>query len=108
MRFGRRDLESIAPVTFVLLAGMIGGVLRGGAEFVPRTAAGVLTTVLVIGAATVLLWWLSVRRRQHSAWSAALQITCVICLAELIALAFVIPRVPLDTAGSGVIRPSMH
>lgn len=92
MRLSIRELETVSPVSFVLFAGAVGGVLQGLAEFVHNTSIGAIGAALVLGAAAIVLWWLGVRRRQHGVWSAACQIALAMALAELVALAFVIPR----------------
>lgn len=92
MRLSLRDIEKIAPVPFVILIGMIGGALQGALEFVKTSVAGGFAAILILGAATAVLGWITVRRRQHNVWSAAFQVVCAIGLSQLVALALIIPR----------------
>ena len=92
MRLSLTEVEKLTPAPFVLVAGLFGGALQAAAEFVHDRAAGAIAFLAVNGAA-VLLWWLSVRRRQHSVWSAAGQITLSLALAQILSFGLVIPRV---------------
>jgi cytochrome bd-type quinol oxidase subunit 2 len=93
VRLGLREVEKLPSVPFVLFAGAVGGVVQGLSEFVRNSAASALGAFLVLTGAAIVLWWLSVRRRQYAIWSAACQVAVVIGLAQLISLALVIPRV---------------
>ena len=90
MRLGLRDVERMPPLPFVLAMGMIAGVLRGLVGPAGGTTASRLAAFLLMAVSLVIPWWLSVRRRQHGVWSAALQLACAMSLAGLIGLAFTI------------------
>lgn len=92
-------VERLPSVPFVLMAGTIGGVLLSVTGSGTTTGVGTLAALLATVAAVVTLWWVTVRRRQHNAWSAGFHIACVIALAQLIALALII---------TGAVAPTEH
>lgn len=93
MRPGLNEVEKLAPVPFVLLAGLIGGVLQSLGEFAHNTVAGALVAYLILTGAAIILWWVSVRRRRYSVWSTAVQIAVAVTLAQIVSFAMVVPRV---------------
>lgn len=93
------EVERLPPIPFVLTAGAIGGVLLSVTGSGTTTGVGTLAALLAMWAAAVTLWWVTVRRRQHNAWTAGFQIACVIALAQLIALVSII---------TGAVAPTEH
>mgnify|MGYP006137182865 CR=1 FL=1 len=86
-----RRIETLAPVPFVLLVAIVAGLLRSVGSIAQPRGLAALGLGLLLAAAAGILWWVAVRRRQHSLWSIALQLTIAIALADLIALTIVLP-----------------
>jgi hypothetical protein len=101
MRRFLTQTEDLAPPRFILLVGLIGGVLLGIPRFFlsgsDSTRAHVAQLIivavvaLVVWAATLVLWMAAVRRRQFSIWMMAWQVTLGLALADALdtTLAFV-------------------
>ncbi|MDP1860093.1 MAG: hypothetical protein Q8K82_15565 [Gemmatimonadaceae bacterium] len=93
-------LESLPATHFVLLVATVGGVLRSVPGYLAgRTAAGALFTVALISAATILLWWVAVRRRQFSVWRVAWHLVVALALADLFAFGITLALVSIDAQG---------
>ena len=90
--------ETLGPISFVLVAGAVGGLVQSLIEVrqphgVAALGAGV-TSVLV---AAVFLW-VGIRRRRYPVWSIALQLTAASAVADLLGL----------LAGIAVVVPELH
>jgi hypothetical protein len=93
VRLSLREVEQLPALPFVVLAALIGVGIQSVGWFAQHTAVNSLETGVIWAVAATVLWWLSVRRRQYSAWMAALQITCVIGLTEIGSFALVTAHV---------------
>ena len=94
------QLESLPAPHFVVLIAAIGGVLRSVPGYlVGRTTAGGLIAVSLISAATILLWWVAIRRRQCSVWRVAWHVVLALALADLLAFGITLALVSIDTQG---------
>jgi hypothetical protein len=95
VRLTLSQIEEPAPTPFVLLVGMIGGVLQSIPSLATQgSTAGALVASLIVGVAAVGLWWVSVRRRRFSVWRTAWHLTLALDLAHMLALSFVLVRIP--------------
>ena len=105
-------IEALAAAPFILLAGLVGGVLQGIPHFFlgssSRTDMRIVQMVVfdVISvlwwAAALLLWWVAVRRRRYSVWGAASQVTLALVLADVLGLALGYLDASIQTNGAFV------
>ncbi len=94
-------LENLSPSRFILLVGVIGGVLRSypGTYLDHATIRMIVALAIITDAAAVLLWWVAVRRRRFSFWKTALHVMLALDLADALALLLSIAMLSLDARG---------
>jgi hypothetical protein len=82
--------EMLAPVPFVLIAGVTGGLLQAIAEVTQHHTPITIGLRLRMFAFALTVWLAGVRRRRYSVWGIALQLSLASILANLIALSIII------------------
>jgi hypothetical protein len=122
------QIEELSPAPFILLVGLVGGVLQGVPHFIvgiSDSTNGRIVQMVVFDlisvlwwTAALLLWWVAVRRRQFSVWSTAWHVTLALVLADVLGLALgyvdaairtngafleALARAPLSFSTSGLI-----
>src|SRR5215510_1455951 len=105
-------IEALSAAPFILLVGLVGGVLQGIPHFFlgssSRTDMRIVQMIVfdVISvlwwAAVLFLWWLAVRRRRYSVWSTAWQVTLALVLADVLGLALGYLNAAIQTNGAFV------
>jgi len=109
MRRISSQMETLGPVRFVVLTGLIAGAIQG----LPRLLLSGATTVslqlvpfLVVGITAVLwwtaalfLWWIAVRRQQSSLGAIAAHVTVGLVIADVLATALGMVGASIETHG---------
>jgi hypothetical protein len=103
-------IEELSSAPFILLVGLVGGVLQGVPHFFIRisdsTNGRIVQMVLfdvfsvLWWAAALLLWWVAVRRRQFSVWSTAWHLTLALVLADVLGLSLGYVDASIQTNGA--------
>jgi hypothetical protein len=105
------QIEALSPAQFILLIGLIAGVLRSVpvflqtgnvniavAHFSQIVVALALSLLWWIGAA--LVWWFAVRRRRYPIWLTALHVTLGVAVADVLASVLAMVAGSIETHGA--------
>ena len=105
-------IEALSATPFILVVGLVGGVLQGIPHFFlgssSRTDMRIVQMIVfdVISvlwwAAVLFLWWLAVRRRRYSVWTIAWHVTLALVLADVLGLALGYLNAAIETNGAFV------
>jgi hypothetical protein len=108
------QIEGLTVPSFILLIAAIAGTVQaiplflhlgsvdlGRARLAQIGLATALSVVYYTGAA--LLWWFAVRRRQHSLWLTALQVTVALAAADLLMNGLGLVATSIETRGAFAI-----
>ena len=117
MRCRPTQLEELAPAPFIVVVGLVGGVLQGmprfflgnGSSTEARSAQLVIVAAFSVlwWAGALLLWWVAVRRRRFSIWKTAWHLTLALSLAEVLDLALALAAASIQTKGA-IVEALVH